>query len=153
MLIYAQSTCFLAEDVFNCWTSVPFNPAVATRFIKYINDTLQFQSNLAYLKDPPSSYQQAPVGLIDGLDQMQGAINAGVFKNQYAFEAALLGLLYRSHDAHIQLYAGLFAAFFFGSPVELASLSLDGVQVPKVYFAGKLHLPLRCFGMMLISNR
>ena len=126
---------FLAQDVFNCWITVPFNPAVGSRFIKYCNDTLQFQSTLAYLKNPPASYQQAPVDLIGGLNEIQGDIDAGVFKNQYSFEATLLSLLYQSHDAHIQLYAGLFATFTFGTPFELASVSSDGIQVPKVYIA------------------
>ena len=128
---------FLASDVFECLISVPFNPAVATRFIQYYNDTLQFQSTLAYLKSPPPSYQQPAVDLIAGLNEIQSAIDTGFFQNQYDFEKSLQTLLYSAHDSHLQLYAGLLSAFTFGSPYELVSVSLDG-ELPKVYLLGML---------------
>jgi hypothetical protein len=115
---------------------VPFNPAVATRFLKYYNDTLQFQSTLAYLKNPPPSYQQPAVDLIGGLDHLQQQINNGAFANQYEFEAALQTLIYSAHDYHLDLIAGILAAFTFASPYDVISVSLDGVQLPKVYLAG-----------------
>ena len=126
---------FLATDAYECLISVPFNPAVATRFIQYYNDTLQFQSTLAYLKSPPASYQQPAVDLIAGLNEIQSDIDSGLFQNQYAFEATLQTLLYSAHDAHLQLYSGILAAFSFGSPYELVSVSLDG-DLPKVYLLG-----------------
>jgi hypothetical protein len=89
--------------VYECLTSVPFNAAVATRFIQYYNDTLQFHSTLAYLKNPPESYQQPAVDVIDELGRIQTAINKGLFKNQYEFEATLESLIYSVHDMHLEL--------------------------------------------------
>lgn len=130
---------FNASTVYECLTSVPFNPAVASRFIQYYNDTLQFQSTLAFLKDPPASYQQPATDLIAGLARIQQAIDNGQFKDQYSFEATLQTLIYSAHDAHLKLIAGVLAPFTFGLPFEVASISLDGKELPKVYVTCKLH--------------
>ncbi|KAI1735463.1 hypothetical protein F4680DRAFT_469992 [Xylaria scruposa] len=124
---------FDASLVYECLTSVPFNPAVATRFLKYYNDTLSFQSTLSYLKNPPSTYQQPSVDLIGGLQSLQDAVNSGSFANQYEFEAALQLLVNNAHDDHLFLNAGILSAFSFGSPFDIVSLSVDGVEAPKVY--------------------
>lgn len=70
-----------------------------------------------------------------GLIDLQQGIQNGIFSNQYEFEAALQALLYATHDAHVNLFAGALAVFGFGSSYELVSLSIDGVQIPKVYLA------------------
>jgi hypothetical protein len=127
---------FSAKQAFDCLISVPFIPAVATRFLQYYNETIQFQSTLAYLKDPPSSYQQPPTDLLDGLNQLQLDIENGKFQNQYAFEIALQTLIYSTHDAHFRLFAGVLSVFTFASPYSIVSVSIDGVQLPKVYIAG-----------------
>ncbi|CZR66660.1 uncharacterized protein PAC_16561 [Phialocephala subalpina] len=126
---------FNASLAYECLTSVPFNAAVATRFLEYYNDTLQFQSTLTYLKNPPTSYQQPGVDLLLGLQHLQEGIDSGIFPNQYEFEAALQTLLYATHDAHVNLFAGILAAFTFASPYDIVSISIDGIQLPKVYFA------------------
>lgn len=126
---------------------MPFNPAVATRFLKYYNDTLQFQSNTAYIKNPPTSYQQPSSDLFSGLDQIQKDIDAGVFPNQYAFEATLQQLIISAHDAHLNLNAGVLSAFTFASVYGIVSVSPDGLQTPKVYVTGMvidLALDLGC---------
>ena len=126
-------TTFTARQAYNCLTSVPFNAAVATQFLNYFNDTIQFQSTLAYLKNPPSSYQQPAIDVLTGLEQIQKDVTNGAFPNQYAFEATLQNLVYSAHDAHFQLEAGILATFTFLSPYSIVALSEDGVQTPKVY--------------------
>ena len=128
----------LASDAYDCLTSVPFNPAVATRFLKYYNDTLQFQSNTVFIKNPPASYQQPSSDLFKGLDKIQKDIDTGVFPNQYAFEATLQQLIYSAHDSHLSLNAGILSAFTFASVYGIVSVSSDGQQVPKVYVTGTM---------------
>jgi hypothetical protein len=123
--------------VYRCWSVVPFNPAVATRFVQYWNETLQFQVTLEYLRQPPAGYQQPATDLIAGLNEIQDAIDAGAFTNQYEFEAALQALLYSTHDSHVTNIAGLLSSFTFGSFNGLTSLSIDGIELPKVYFTGR----------------
>ena len=129
---------FNASLVYECLTSVPFNAAVATRFLQYYNDTIQFQSTLAYLKNPPASYQQPPVDFVGGLDVLQQRIIAGSFANQYEFEAALQTLIYSTHDSHVELIAGILGVFSFGTQYTIASVSMDGTSLPKIYLSGML---------------
>ncbi|KAF2801731.1 uncharacterized protein BDZ99DRAFT_402885 [Mytilinidion resinicola] len=132
------SVLFWASDAHACLSSVPFNPAVAARFIDYFNTTLQFHSTIAYLKDPPTGYQQPAVDVLEGLRLIQQNITAGTYKSQYAFEADLQLLVYAFHDAHVDLTAGVLSAFSFASPVEIASVSKDGKEAPKLYITQDL---------------
>ncbi|KAL9086788.1 MAG: hypothetical protein Q9165_006935 [Trypethelium subeluteriae] len=125
---------FDAEDAYDCLTSVPFNPAVASSFIQYYNTTLQFQSTLAYLKNPPQGYQQPAVDVLSQLELIQQNVTAGYYKNEYAFEADLQLLIYAMHDTHVALSAGALAAFSFASPYSITSASIDGKQPPQVFF-------------------
>jgi hypothetical protein len=127
---------FLASDAYACLISVPFNPAVATRFIKYFNETIQFQSTLAYLKDPPAGYQQPAVDVLAELERIQQGVNANAYANQYDFEVDFQLLVYAMRDGHVSLNAGILSAFTFASPYELASVSIDGKQEPRVYITG-----------------
>ena len=129
--------------MYECLNSVPFVPAVATRLVNYLYESLQFQSTLKYLRDPPESYRQPPADLLYGLDQIQKAIDELAFHNQYQFEVRLQNLLVSAHDSHLYLDAGILSAFAFGSPVDIVSLSIDGLERPKVYLAGKKAIEAR----------
>ncbi|KAF2130075.1 hypothetical protein P153DRAFT_315688 [Dothidotthia symphoricarpi CBS 119687] len=122
-----------ASDAYACLTSVPFNDAVATRFIKYLNETLQFQSTLAYLKNPPTGYQQPAVDVLSELSKIQTDVTSRVYRNQYQFEIDVQHLLYRAHDAHLYLSGGITSAFSFLAPYSITAASSDGLSLPKVY--------------------
>lgn len=124
---------FEAIYAYECLTSVPFNSAVASRFIAYWNETLQFQSTLAYLKSPPEGYQQPAVDFASELARIQQRVDTGAYHNQYDFEADVQLLTYALKDGHVVLNAGILSAFSFGSPYEIISASIDGKQAPKVY--------------------
>jgi hypothetical protein len=76
---------------------------VATRFLRYWNETIQFQSTLSYLKSPPQGYQQPAVDVLKELASIQNRINSGFYSNQYAFEADFQLLTYALHDGHVAL--------------------------------------------------
>ncbi|KAH7408333.1 hypothetical protein DE146DRAFT_645987 [Phaeosphaeria sp. MPI-PUGE-AT-0046c] len=124
---------FTASDVFDCISKVPFNAAVASRFVDYYNDTLQFQSTLAFLKSPPDGYQQSAIDVAQALEDIRANISADAYKSQYSFEWQVQLLISRIHDSHVTLDAGILSAFRFASPYSLVSISQDGVQEPKVY--------------------
>jgi hypothetical protein len=58
--------------------------------------------------------------------------------NRYEFEAALQALIYSTHDDHVDLVAGILGVFSFGTQYSIASVSLDGINLPKVYLSGRL---------------
>ena len=144
--VFADSVAvnlFTAEVVHDCLISTPFNATVATQFLSYYKDTLQFQSTLAYLKNPPSTYKQPSVDLLGGLDSIQQAVDTGVYENEYDFEAAVHKLVHAAHDSHITLYAGVSSVFTFGAPVSIVSVSTDGIAYPKPFILSKCN-PARC---------
>lgn len=120
--------------MFECLVSVPFDEAVALRFLDYYNTTMQFQSTLAYLRNPPATYQQPAVDFSQQLEGIRANVTAGVYRNQYAFEADVQHLVQSLHDAHIYVVGGVLSAFSFGSDYMLMTVSADGVQTPEVYF-------------------
>lgn len=123
-----------ASDAYACLTSVPFNSAVATRFIEYANTTIQFQSTLGYLKSPPAGYQQPAVDVPAQLEKIEINATTGVYQNQYQFELDVQHLLYTTHDTHLALTAGISAAFSFVAPFSITAASPDGKALPQVYF-------------------
>ena len=124
---------FEASYVYKCLQSVPFNQAVATRFIAYYNTTLQFHASLDILKNPPSGYQYPGVDVGRNLDAIQVKIDSGYYVNQYEFEKDVQKVVASFHDPHVSLDGGILAAFSFASPYGIVSASLDGKESPKVY--------------------
>ena len=129
---------FLASDAYNCLITAPFNATVASGLVAYYKDFLQFQSTLAYLKDPPPSYQQPSIDVLASLDALEGQVQAGTFKTEYDFEVALQTVIYAIHDAHVSLSAGILSIFTFGSPLRIVSVSSNGIELPKIYIPDDL---------------
>lgn len=120
--------------MFECLVSVPFNRDVALRFIDYYNTTMQFQSTLSYLRNPPSTYQQPSVDFLHELRNIKTNVISGHYRNQYAFEADVQHLVQSLHDTHVNLVGGALSAFSFGSNTPLMTLSPDGIKTPEIYF-------------------
>lgn len=125
-----------ATQAYDCLRSVPFNPAVATQLLQYVNDTFQFHSTLAYLAEPPRGYQQPAVDLLAGLAEIQRGIDNGMFPSEHDFESALYRLLTAAHDDHLTATGGILSTFVFGAPWDIVSVSVDGTEPPKVYVSG-----------------
>lgn len=116
---------------------MPFSIGPALRFLEYFNTTLQFQSTLAFLKSPPHSYQQPAVDVESIVGRIKTNVQAGKYLNQYDFEADVQRLVFAMHDGHVSLHSGIMSAFSFGTRWELASVSVDGKQPPRIYLTGK----------------
>lgn len=137
LLTYSGENTFKAGLVYDCLTSVPFHPEVASKFLKYYTDSVQFHSSIEYLKNPPAGYQQPATDLLGNLELIQGMINTRQFDNQYEFEAALQSVVYAAHDDHLSLSSGILGVFSFGTSYRIVSLSKDGIELPKVYLSGR----------------
>ena len=125
--------------MYECLQSIPFNPAVAIRFLDYYNMTLQFQSTLGYLKAPPVGYQQPPFDVNQALEEIKQNVTGAVYKNQYEFEAQLQLLVHQLRDTHVILNAGALSAFSFVGSFGLVSASVDGKQAPEIYLDEDLY--------------
>lgn len=124
---------FLASEVWACISQVPFNAAVASRFVDYFNRTMQFQSTLVYLRNPPAGYQQSAVDVQHEINVIKSKVDLGAYKSQYTLEADLKVLVSSIHDNHVILDSGILSAFKYASPYSIISLLEDGVREPKIY--------------------
>ncbi|KAB8226000.1 hypothetical protein BDV33DRAFT_229150 [Aspergillus novoparasiticus] len=135
---HEEVSIFDASQAYKCLTSLPFRADIASQLVQYANDMIQFHSTLAYLADPPQSYQQTAVDLVAGLSQLQSDIDNNVFRNEYAFEVALNHLIHAAHDDHLELVGGALSRFTYAAPYSIVSVSSDGVELPKVYISDDL---------------
>ncbi|KAF7508824.1 hypothetical protein GJ744_008701 [Endocarpon pusillum] len=116
-----------AELAYECLTSVPLRPLAALATIDGIVKMVQFQSNLAYLKNPPDGYDNPPVDILGGLADIRNKASDNEYANQYDFEAEIATLLDSARDGHLGFdgitYAG---AVRWRRDIILVSLSQDG---------------------------
>jgi hypothetical protein len=117
-----------------CLEAVPLDVAKSVAFIDYLRPFLQFQSSLAYLKNPPKGYTLPGVDIIGGLDQIKQNLQNSVYKSQWGFEKdvnALVNIMPK--DFHVVLPLPLDGAFAFARGLHLVSISSDGLKIPQIY--------------------
>ena len=125
-----------AELGIMCLQSVPLDKDGNIKLLDDLKLYLQFQSNLAYLKNPPRDYTEAPVDLLAEMDSMQRALTAGGYANEYAFQLDLNTLFNRAYDNHLSWQPDILAGVMqFQRPAgsELVSVSADGIALPDIY--------------------
>lgn len=123
--------------MYDCLSNVPFNIGPALRYLDYFNTTIQFHSTLAFLRSPPEGYQQPAVDVETVLERIVANVKTGSYGNQYDFEADVQRVAFAMHDAHVDLRSGVMSRFSFGSQDAITSVSVDGIEPPKVYLTGK----------------
>jgi hypothetical protein len=95
---------------------------------------LQWQSTLAYLKNPPPGYLLAGVDLLGGMQDLRNQVQANAFVSEIDFETNLTNLLGQAHDGHLAFYADGLNVFGFERGLgNLVSLSKDGQELPEIW--------------------
>ena len=125
-----------AEMGFNCLASVPLDKAGNVKLIDDMKLFVKWQSNIAYLKNPPANYTEKPVDVMGELDRMQKGLANGTFKTEYDFQMGLMTLFNSAYDNHFAYQPDILAsAMQFQRPpgTELVSVSSDGKTMPEVF--------------------
>ncbi|PVH95380.1 hypothetical protein DM02DRAFT_537479 [Periconia macrospinosa] len=125
-----------AELGAQCLRSVPLDRQGNMQLIEDLKLYLQWQSNLAYLKNPPAEYTEAPVDLMGEMESMQRQLSAGGYQNEYEFQLELNRLFNRAYDNHLTWQPDILASVMqFQRPAgsELVSVSSDGNELPEIY--------------------
>ncbi|KAH8802632.1 peptidase s41 family protein [Xylogone sp. PMI_703] len=123
-----------AALAYECLNSVPLNKTAAIALVDAYVPYLEFQSDLAYLKDPPSTYFYPPHDVLGKLATIRANLVADKYANEYAFQADLYQVFAPAHDGHFVVYPDLLsAALEFGRQLPIVSVSLDGKELPKIY--------------------
>jgi hypothetical protein len=127
-----------ATIAIECLQSVPNKPDPAARLINSLKAFAQWQSTLAWLKDPPSTYMLPATDIQGGLDNLAAKATAGEFGSEYEFQLALFQLFASAHDGHFSFRGDVFKAFGFRNTLasDIVSVSRDGIEVPKLYHLG-----------------
>ncbi|MCJ1392701.1 hypothetical protein MMC18_005572 [Xylographa bjoerkii] len=95
---------------------------------------LQFQSTLAFLKNPPQGYLLPGVDIIGGVQAIRSNVTNEVYPGEYAFQLDLWNLVNNAHDGHL-IWVGdvLQSALVFQFGWNLASVSSDGNAEPSIF--------------------
>ncbi|KAI9650895.1 hypothetical protein NHQ30_000930 [Ciborinia camelliae] len=126
-----------ASTALDCLKSVPLNINRSVAFIEFIEPYIQFQSTLAYLKNPPPGWLFPGVDILGGLTQMKALLFSGGYNTQWDFEKDMWSLVnILPHDFHFNLPLPLINSVFqfFVLNGSLVSISEDGLSLPKVFF-------------------
>ncbi|KAF1982191.1 hypothetical protein K402DRAFT_363373 [Aulographum hederae CBS 113979] len=127
-----------AELAFKCLSSVPLDKAGNLVLIDEIRAFVEFQSTLAYIKDPPPLLEREPVDILAELKRIKDWIRNGVFLDEWSFQTALQSILNKAHDGHLAFLPDIADVFVFRRNVTLLSVSLDGFELPRIYTAETL---------------
>ncbi|KAH7126784.1 hypothetical protein B0J11DRAFT_526479 [Dendryphion nanum] len=126
-----------AQLAYDCITSVPLNKSAALGLIEGITPYFKWQSNTAWLEDPPKEYAekvQPAVDIWGGLKKIQSSVSDGTFKNEFEFGWALYRLLQSTHDGHFVFIPDVIGTVFnWARPIPLVSFSEDGTKLPKAF--------------------
>jgi hypothetical protein len=95
--------------------------------IKAIEKMVQFQSTLAFLKNPPDGYKNPPVDILGGLGDIRNKVSEDQYANEYELEGEIASFLDRAKDGHLGFDGPTFAgAVRWRRGFVLVSLSVDG---------------------------
>ncbi|KKY23496.1 putative peptidase s41 family protein [Diplodia seriata] len=126
-----------ADLAYECINSVPINQTAALSLIKTVRPYWEWQSTLAYLKDPPAEYAekiQGPIDVFAELDDLEAKVSDGTITKEYEFGFTFYRIMQRTHDGHfVYVPDSVGGIFNFGRPVPLVSVSDDGTSAPKPY--------------------
>lgn len=90
------------------------------------------------MKAPPKSYQEPAVDLRAKFDNILSSIKADKYSNEYEFQVELYNTFNDAHDGHFRFAPDLLSkAVGFRRPIQLVSVSRDGIEIPKIYIRGK----------------
>lgn len=75
-----------------------------------------------------------------GFDAIMANVTAGAFRSEYEFQVSISKLIAGAHDGHYGFRPDVYKAFSFRNDLanDLVSVSVDGIQTPKLYNLGEL---------------
>ncbi|KAE8441746.1 hypothetical protein EG329_004490 [Mollisiaceae sp. DMI_Dod_QoI] len=123
-----------AQTAYDCLVSTPLNAEAGIALVNSILPYVEWQSDISYLKAPPSGYLMPAVDIRGALNKIITNLQAAYYATEHAFQTDLLKTFQSVHDGHFRFAPDLVSkAVQFRRPLQIVSVSRDGVEVPKVY--------------------
>jgi hypothetical protein len=114
--------------------SIPLGKDAAIELVDAIEPYLEWQTDAAYKKSPPSSYFYPGYDMFAALDQVKTNLQNDVYKNEYEFQEDLyVSVFGPGHDGHFVFYPdALTKVFEWRRQRSLVSISEDGTSLPVI---------------------
>ncbi|PVH71096.1 hypothetical protein DL98DRAFT_616536 [Cadophora sp. DSE1049] len=138
-----------------CLQSSAIDNNLAASYVTELKKYYQFQSSIAYLKNPPTDYSYPPVDFLGGLDDIASKATAGGFASQYEFDLALSNLVYSVKDGHTfsqPCTSGTISYLRGRDTLSLVSITEDGTSAPAVYLRGDVYAGLNNFSVSSVET-
>lgn len=121
-----------------CLQSIPLDKDTAEKHVEWLRSFAVWQSTTDNLKNPPQGFLSEGVDPLGGLDDIAKKLKAAAYRNEFEFlvDVHTLGDI-RVRDSHFIWTPQLLDLFTFRRGVEFASVSKDGISLPKIYLHGK----------------
>ena len=132
-----------AQLAAKCLASIPLVQQDATDLLLSLKSYIEFQSDLEYLKTPPTGYVNPSFDLEGAFNQIASNVKSGSYQSEIDFQTDLYYALSATFNGHTYFKSDiLYGIFSFGlfRFRGLASVSKDGIEAPKLYFVDDLFL-------------
>jgi hypothetical protein len=120
-----------AQVAFDCLNSVPVDSSGNQKLIDELKQVWQFQSELVWFKNPGDEWEYGSLDIIGELDRIKNSL--GSFKSEYEVQLAIANITVRTGNFHFNYAPDILQVFQFQRPINVASVSSDGKQLPKLY--------------------
>ncbi|KAI0451142.1 hypothetical protein F5B21DRAFT_516980 [Xylaria acuta] len=123
-----------ASQAYECLKSVTVHKEPAIRLLDELKPFLEWQSDQAFLKDPPSDYPYPPVNIFGELETIRSNLEAGKYNGELEWQEDLFkGIVGKPHNGHLAYHPDLLTVpFEWARPWTLVSVSEDGSSLPVI---------------------
>ncbi|KAI3333505.1 hypothetical protein F4824DRAFT_503052 [Ustulina deusta] len=123
-----------ASLAYECLNSVPVHKEPAIRLLEALKPFLEWQSDQAFLKDPPSDYPYPPVDIFGELEEIRSRLQADKYNSEVEWQEDLYkAIAGKPHNGHLSYHPDLLTVpFEWVRPWTLVSVSEDGTSLPVI---------------------
>ena len=117
-----------------CLKSVPLGKESALELVDSLSPYLEWQSDLAYKKDPPKDYFYPGFDVIGELAKVKADLEGDKYKGEYEFQLDLQKRVFApGQDGHYAYFSDILVrALRYRRQVSLVSVSEDGSSLPVI---------------------
>ncbi|TGJ79338.1 hypothetical protein E0Z10_g9423 [Xylaria hypoxylon] len=123
-----------ASLAYECLKSVPVHKEPAIRLLDELEPFLEWQSDQAFLKNPPSDYPYPPVDIFGELERIRSNLEADKYSGELEWQEDLYkNIVGKPHNGHLAYHPDLLTVpFEWVRPFTLVSVSEDGISLPVI---------------------
>jgi hypothetical protein len=116
-----------------CLRTVPVDTSGDVLEIEGLKTLVEFQSDLAYLKNPPPGFLYPGVDVAGSLQAIISDIKNGRYTNEYAVQNDVFGVVASAYDFHFYVRPDIMRVFYWERAESLISVAKDPTSLPNVY--------------------